>query len=508
MSQKLILAIDQGTTSSRAVLYDPSLKKIDQAQKEFPQYFENAGWVEQDAEEIWESQWWTVKTILRRNKLSAPDISVIGITNQRETVVAWDTVTGKPLTKAIVWQDRRTSAYCSELKQKNLESTVSEKTGLLLDPYFSGTKMHWLLQNNKKVQQAAQKNRLAFGTIDTWLIYKLTGGNKYVTDTSNASRTLLFNIHTLKWDAELLSLFKIPAHTLPQVLDSNAHFGDVALPELKGVPIHGVAGDQQASLFGNRCFKKGELKNTYGTGCFLLKNIGPKYFPPPKGILGTVAWTLDGKTTYAHEGAVMIGGAVIQFLRDGLKILNSANESEAIALKLNSTGAKDVSEVNQKIFFVPAFAGLGTPYWDPHARGLIIGLTRGTTRAHLIRAALESIAFQSVDLCDALTGKGGHFGGKIPRLQVDGGASQNQFLMQFQADVLKSEVHVNLNPEMTALGVAMLASLGAGLTPSIHHLAKLQLEKKIFKPKMKDKIRQQLLLKWHDALNRSKAWAT
>lgn len=491
--KKFILALDQGTTSSRTVLYDTQFIKRDLEQKEFPQYFPNPGWVEHHADEIWESQYKTLKTILGRNKLSTQNIAAIGITNQRETIVAWDKKTGKPLSKAIVWQDRRTTKFCLQLKKNQWESVVSTKTGLLIDPYFSATKMRWMLKNVPAVKKAARTKRLAFGTIDSWLIFKLTGGNVHVTDSSNASRTLLFNIHTLKWDADLLKLFNIPLESLPTVLNSNAHFGTVTIPELSGVEICAVAGDQQASLFGHRCFKSGEMKNTYGTGCFLLKNIGTEYAQPPKGILGTIAWTLNGKTTYAHEGSVMIGGAVIQFLRDGLQLLKTATDSDKLSAELKS---------NDDVYFVPAFAGLGTPHWDPTARGLIIGLTRGTTRAHLIRSALESIAFQSADLCDSL-----HRGRKkIDRLQVDGGASQNNFLMQFQADILGCEIHVNKNYEMTALGIAMLAALGCGLIQSIEDLDKIKLSIKIFKPKMKTALRKSILGKWKNAVARSRNW--
>ncbi|MEO7427266.1 MAG: glycerol kinase GlpK [Fibrobacteria bacterium] len=488
---KFIIALDQGTTSSRAVLYDAKLGKIDQAQKEFTQYFPRPGWVEHDAEEIWESQWDTLRTLLERNRIRPESIAALGITNQREPVVAWDKGSGKPLARAIVWQDRRTADFCRALKRKGAEAGLRRKTGLVLDPYFSATKMHWLLKNDAAVRRAAAEKRLAFGTIDSWLIWKLTGGNRHVTEVGNASRTMLMDLRTLAWEKGLLKLFGVPVGALPRILASDADFGEAVLPGLEGVRIHGVAGDQQASLFGHRCFAKGSLKNTYGTGCFLLRNAGPEYAAPPKGLLGTVAWTLKGKTTYAHEGAVLIGGAVVQFLRDGLKILDHAGESEALAASLTD---------NEGVYFVPAFAGLGTPHWDPDARGLIIGLTRGTTRAHLARAALESIAFQSLDLCRA-------FGGSLKSLNVDGGASANRLLMQFQADITGTEVRVNRSPEVTALGVAMLAGLGCGLIASQRDLLKLDLPLDIFTPAMPAARRKALVERWHRAVARSLAWA-
>ncbi len=486
-----IIALDQGTTSSRSILYNARLEKIDQVQQEFTQHFPRPGWVEHDADEIWESQWETLCTLLARNGAKAGDIAALGITNQRETVVAWDTRTGKPLSRAIVWQDRRTAAFCQALKRKGAEAGVRRKTGLILDPYFSGSKMHWLLKHDPAVRRAAADKRLAFGTVDSWLIWKLTGGNRHVTEVSNASRTLLMDIKARAWDKGLLKLFGVPRESLPEILDSDALFGEAAVPGLEGVKIHGVAGDQQASLFGHRCFASGSLKNTYGTGCFLLRNIGTKYTAPPKGLLGTIAWTLKGKTTYAHEGAVMIGGAVVQFLRDGLKIIDDAAQSETLAASL---------ETNEGVYFVPAFAGLGTPHWDPDARGLIVGLTRGTTRAHLARAALESIAYQSLDLCEA-------FGGKIKSLNVDGGGSRNRLLMQFQADITGAEVRANHSPEVTALGVAMLAALGCGLVKSPQDLLKLDLSLDIFKPAMASATRKALVERWHKAVERSMGWA-
>ncbi|HKP96251.1 MAG TPA: glycerol kinase GlpK [Fibrobacteria bacterium] len=488
---KFIIALDQGTTSSRSILYDSRLRKIDQVQKEFTQHFPEPGWVEHDADGIWDAQWETLRTLLERNGVKAEDVAALGIANQRETVVAWDKLTGKPLARAIVWQDRRTAAFCQALKRKGAEAGVRRKTGLVLDPYFSGSKMHWLLKHDPAVRKAAAGKRLAFGTVDSWLIWKLTGGNRHVTEAGNASRTLLMDVRTLAWDRGLLGLFGVPAGSLPEILASDARFGEAAVPGLEGVPIHGAAGDQQASLFGHRCFAPGSLKNTYGTGCFLLRNVGTRYLAPPKGLLGTVAWTLKGKTTYAHEGAVMVGGAAVQFLRDGLGIIDDAEQSETLAASLAG---------NEGVYFVPAFAGLGTPHWDPDARGLLIGLTRGTTRAHLCRAALESIAYQSLDLCRA-------FGGGIKSLNVDGGASRNRLLMQFQADITGAEVRVNHGHEVTALGVAMLAALGCGLIASQRELLELDLRLDVYKPAMKAAGRKLLVDRWREAVKRSMGWA-
>jgi glycerol kinase len=449
-----------------------------------------------------------LRELLARNRLRAEDIAAIGITNQRETVVAWDKATGKPLARAIVWQDRRTAAFCRTLKKRGLEAAVRRKTGLVLDPYFSGSKMHWLLENDPAVKAAAKAGRLAFGTIDSWLIHKLTGGQRHVTETGNASRTLLMDLKTLAWDKSLLKLFGVPAAALPEILASDANFGACAFPGLEGVAIHGAAGDQQASLFGHRCFAPGSLKNTYGTGCFLLRNAGDKPLPPPKGLLGTVAWTLKGKTTYAHEGAVMAGGAVVQFLRDGLGIIGDAAASESLAASVPDNG---------DVYFVPAFAGLGTPHWDPDARGLLIGLTRGTTRGHIARAALESIAFQSLDLIRAFDAagpaaraaraKGNPRAGRLRAINVDGGASRNNLLMQFQADISGVEVRVNHSAEVTALGAAMLAALGCGLIASQKELLGLDLGLAPFRPAMAASERKRLSERWREAVARSRRWA-
>jgi glycerol kinase len=498
---KYLVALDQGTTSSRSILYSARLEKLDQVQKEFTQHFPRPGWVEHDPEEIWHSQFETLRSLIDRNGIKPSDIAAIGITNQRETVVAWDRETGRPLARAIVWQDRRTAAWCQALRGKGLEPGIRKKTGLVIDPYFSGSKMRWLLANDPKVKQAAADRRLAFGTVDSWLIHKLTGGDRHVIEAGNASRTLLMDLRSRAWDRALLKIFGVPAHALPEILDSDAYFGACVLPGLEGVKIHGAAGDQQASLFGHRCLAPGSRKNTYGTGCFLLKNVGTAYQPPPKGLLGTVAWTLKGKTTYAHEGAVMVAGAAIQFLRDSLGLIAAAPESQALAESLDG---------NDGVFFVPAFAGLGTPHWDPDARGLLVGLTRGTTRAHLARAALEAIAFQSLDLVEAMDpprikgGKGA--AGASKPLNVDGGASQNAFLMQFQADVLGAEVKASDSPEITALGVAMLAGLGCGLIASEKELLRLDLPRRTYKPSLPPARRRRLIAQWRAAVERSKGW--
>ncbi len=460
-------------------------------QQEFTQYFPQSGWVEHDADEIWKSQCETLQTLVIRHSLSAKNVKAVGITNQRETLVAWDKVTGQVLHRAMVWQDRRTTERCQSLKKKGLEAGIRQKTGLLLDPYFSATKAEWLLHHSGKVKASAKAGRLALGTIDSFLAFRLTAGKRHVTEPSNASRTLLFNLHTLDWDASLLRLFNIPRHALPEILASDADFGTIDLPFLRGVKIHGMIGDQQAALFGNRCFGVGDIKSTYGTGCFLLKNMGAKPKLPPRGLLGTVAWSLGGKPTYAHEGSVLIGGAVVQFLRDGLGLLSKASDSEGMAESVQG---------NDGVYFVPAFAGLGTPYWDPNARGLLIGLTRGTSKAHIVRAALESIAFQTEAVFQVFGAN------RRNRFRVDGGGSHNRFLMQFQSDILGARVEVSDNPEATALGAAMLAALGAEET-TMGQLKKMTFPTHAFRPMMKAKEREKLIGFWKKAVARSRGWA-
>lgn len=488
---KPILALDQGTTSSRTLLFGSDFQVLASAQKEITQHYPKPGWVEHDAEEIWESQSQTLKQVARQGGLGAKDFGAIGITNQRETVVAWDKKTGRALAKAIVWQDRRTAETCQAFRRRGLEAMLRRKTGLLFDPYFSATKMAWLLKHDPAVKAAAKAKTLAFGTIDSWLLFRLTGGLRHATDASNASRTALLNLRTLAWDDELLELFGIPHETLPEVLASDHVFGVTDLPFLKGVPICGMIGDQQSALFGHRCFAPGEAKNTYGTGCFLLRQIGDKPLAPPKGLLTTVAWQVQDQVAYAHEGAVMIGGAAIQYLRDSLGLIAHADESESLAESLKS---------NDGVYFVPAFAGLGTPYWDADARGLLIGLTRGTGRAHIARAALEAIAYQSADLVHAFGKRG------IRLLRTDGGASRNRFLMQFQADILGVTVEASSQPEMTALGAAMLAAVGAGLL-SLKRLRGMSWPQIRYKPHWTAAQRKQALAGWRAAVKRGRGWA-
>lgn len=500
-----LLACDAGTTSTRSLIFDLSFKLMASSQKEFKQYTPFASAVEHDANEIWKNQLTTIRSSIRQlnshknlksshSSRGASSISAIGITNQRETIVAWDQATGEPLYHALVWQDQRTSDYCQRMKDQGHEAGIHSRTGLVMDPYFSASKIHWLLTHVPEVIQAHNQGRLCLGTIDSWLIFKLTKGQSHVTDVSNASRTLLMNIHTGDWDPELCALFGVPLESLPEILGNTSHFGVSQIAPLKGVPITGVAGDQQASLFGHRAFLKGDMKNTYGTGCFLLKNIGYQSSVlggerAPQGVLETIAWKLKDRMTYAWEGSVMNGGSAVQFLRDNLGIIKNAKETEALALSLDS---------NEGVYFVPAFAGLGTPHWDSSARGLFIGMTRRTAQAQMARAALEAIAFQSADLMGAMATR--------KSLKVDGGATQNQFLMQFQADILGREVHVNNQSETTALGAAMMASIGAALL-SMKDLKSLRGQSRIYHPQMSPQVRRELLDKWHDALNRSKAWA-
>lgn len=442
--RSFVLSIDQGTTSSRTILFDEGLREVTKAQQEFTQIFPQPGWVEHDAEEIWESQLYTIIEVLR--DVDAKSIAAIGITNQRETVVVWDKHTGKPIHHAIVWQDRRTADICGQLKQQGHEHYIRENTGLVIDAYFSGTKIKWVLDHVPGAREKAQKGDLLCGTIDCWLIWKLTEGRVHATDVTNASRTMLFNIRTLQWDTHLLSVLDIPAAMLPTVKMSHDDFGHAVVKE-HPIPIRGVAGDQQAALFGQQCTQTGMVKNTYGTGCFMLMNIGEQFALSNSGLLTTIAWGLDGRITYALEGSVFIAGAVIQWLRDTLQIISSSAESEDLAKSLES---------NDGVYFVPAFTGLGAPHWDMYARGTITGLTRGTGKAHIARAALEAIAYQTRDVLDAMQRDTGI---PINALRVDGGASANNWLMQFQSDVLQTTVVRPAYLESTALGAAMLAVL-------------------------------------------------
>lgn len=489
-----ILAFDQGTTSSRSIVFDHSGNVVAVDQKEFTQIYPHNGWVEHDPLEIWDTQIETATTALKTAGLSASDISAVGITNQRETTVVWDRKTGEPIHNAIVWQDRRTSQFCNEVRAAH-GGLIRTKTGLEVDAYFSASKVRWLLDNVDGARRRAENGDLAFGTIDTWLIWKLTNGLVHATDVSNASRTMLFNINTLVWDNELLEIFGIPRAILPDVRSSSEIYGGIETPnELHGMRIAGNAGDQQAALFGQGCFLKGSTKNTYGTGCFMLQNTGTAPAESNSRLLSTVAWQVGGVTEYALEGSVFIGGAVIQWLRDSLRIIDSSGEVEALAASTNDNGG---------VYFVPAFAGLGSPHWNQEARGLIIGLTRGTGREHIARAAVESIAFQTADLLEAMHADSG---AKLSELHVDGGAVANDFLMQFQADILQIPVVRPKTTETTALGAAYLAGLAVGFWESKNDLAEHWQIDKIFEPKMSADKTAELKSAWHEAVKRSLNW--
>ena len=490
-----ILALDQGTTSSRAIVFDHDGAIRATAQKEFGQIFPRAGWVEHDPQEIWASQLGVAIEALGRAQLRSTDIAAIGITNQRETTIVWDRETGEPIHNAIVWQDRRTADFCERLKSEGAGPAIQDKTGLLIDAYFSASKIRWLLDTVPGARDKAKAGRLAFGTVDTWLIWKLTDKQQHVTDVSNASRTMLFNIHTLDWDDELLQLFDVPAAMLPRVRSSSEVYGIVSTSlGLEGVPIAGVAGDQQAALFGQMCREPGMSKNTYGTGCFLLQNIGTRPTMSRQRLVTTVAWQVDGRTDYALEGSVFIGGAVVQWIRDGLKFVRSAPEIEQLAATVDDNGG---------VYLVPAFAGLGAPHWDPYARGTIVGITRGTTSAHLARAALESIAYQVADLLDAMRADAGV---ALTELRVDGGAATNDMLMQFQADVLGVPVVRPLVTETTALGAAYLAGLAVGYWSSIAAVTGQWQVDRRFEPRMPQAVATALRERWNAALSRSKGW--
>ncbi len=492
---KYILALDQGTTSSRSILFDRQGKVIAVAQREFGQIYPKPGWVEHDAEEIWKTQLRTAKEVLKKAKISAKDVAGIGITNQRETTVAWDRQTGKPVCNAIVWQDRRTANACDKLKAQGAEAMIRHKTGLVVDAYFSATKLQWMLQHVPEAKALAKQGRLAFGTIDSWLLWKLTDGRVHATDVSNASRTMLYDITRGAWDQELLKLFKIPASVLPEVRPSSGVFGDTQL--LGGsIPVAGIAGDQQAALFGQICTTPGMVKNTYGTGCFMLMHTGTKRIASGNNLLTTVAWQLSGqKMEYAVEGSVFIAGAVVQWLRDGLGIIRQSSEVEALAAQVPDSGG---------VYLVPAFAGLGAPHWDAYARGLIAGITRGTTKAHLARAALEGVAYQVTDILQAMQADAGV---KLKELRVDGGASNNNLLMQFQSDLLGVPVVRPKVTETTALGAAYLAGLGVGFWKNPSEIAKQWKAESHFKPGMKAAERKKLTTGWNKALGRAKKWS-
>ena len=489
-----ILALDQGTTSCRAILFDQNGAIQAVEQQEFTQFYPQPGWVEHDATEIWQTQLAVTKELLRKQNLQATDIAAIGITNQRETTVIWDKNTGIPIANAIVWQDRRTAGICDQLKQDGHESYIREATGLVVDAYFSGTKVKWLLDHTPGARERAQRGELLFGTMDTWLVWNLSGRQLHLTDVSNASRTLLFNIQTLNWDEQLLHLLDIPKAILPEVMPSSHQYGTTA-EKLFGapIPIAGIAGDQQAALFGQVCHSPGMAKNTYGTGCFMLMNTGEELVRSRSGLLTTVAWSLEGKVHYALEGSVFIAGAAIQWLRDGLKIIDESPDSEFFAMKVPSS---------EGVYVVPAFAGLGAPYWDMYARGAIFGLTRGTRKAHLIRATLESLAYQTKDVLEAMEKDAGI---QLKGLRVDGGASANNLLMQFQADILGVPVERPKIIETTALGAAYLAGLGVGVWSPYDLKEKWQLDE-AFEPQMPDNERQKLYRGWQKAVKRTMHW--
>jgi glycerol kinase len=497
---KYILALDQGTTSSRAILFDRAGQVVAVAQREFRQIFPKPGWVEHDAREIWDTQYAVAAEVLKRNGIAAADVEAIGIANQRETTVLWDRKTSQPVANAIVWQDRRTAGHCDDLRAAGLAGKIQKKTGLVLDAYFSGTKLQWLLDNVPGARARADRGELAFGTVDAWLLWKLTGGRVHATDASNASRTLLFNIHTLKWDSELLKLFNIPESVLPEVVPSSGVMGDT-VDALFGAPIEiaGVAGDQQAATFGQACFAPGMAKNTYGTGCFMLMNTGTAAVASRHKLLTTVAWQgphgARSSACYALEGSVFMAGATVQWLRDGLKMIRSADEIEALAASVPDTG---------DVYLVPAFAGLGSPWWDGHARGTLLGMTRGTSHAHIARAALESIALQSADVFGAMALDAGI---NLLELRVDGGACRNNLLMQMQADFLGVPVVRPKVTETTALGAAYLAGMATGFWSGADEVAAQWVVDRRFEPSMKPDARARKAARWQQAVARSREWA-
>ena len=490
---KYLLALDQGTTSSRALVINESGKVVAVAQKEFTQIFPQPGWVEHDPNEIWSSQIGVAADALGQAGASAKDVAAIGITNQRETAVVWDRKTSEPIHNAIVWQDRRTAGICDKMKADGLESMVTKKSGLVIDAYFSGTKVQWLLDNVPGAREKANRGELAFGTIDSWLIWKLTNGAVHVTDESNASRTMLFNIYTRAWDDELLKALNVPRSLLPEVKASSEVYGE-STGILAGVPIAGIAGDQQSALFGQMCTKPGMAKNTYGTGSFMLMNTGTEGVSSKNKLLTTIAWRRAGQTEYALEGSVFVTGAVVQWLRDGLKIIRTAPEVEELATSVPDNGG---------VYLVPGFVGLGAPHWDPYARGTIVGLTRGSTAAHIARAALEGIAYQVADILLAMTADSGV---KLAELRVDGGAAKNNLLMQFQADILGIPVVRPSDTETTALGSAYLAALAVGYYKSLEEVAAHWAMDRTFEPKMSADQRQKLQAEWSKALGRAKGW--
>ena len=489
---KYVLAIDQGTTSSRTILFDHEGNIRSVAQKEFTQIFPKPGWVEHNPQEIWASQATTMTEALTNVNAKGSDIVAVGITNQRETTIVWDAETGEPVYNAIVWQDRRTADYCDELRARGLTDKIRSKTGLILDPYFSGTKVRWILENVPGARERANAGKLRFGTVDSWLVWNLTGGRHHVTDVSNASRTLLFNIHTLEWDDEMLELLGVPRSMLPEVRSSSEIYGYTHARIFSfDVPIAGIAGDQQAALFGQMCTKPGDVKNTYGTGCFLLMNTGEQAITSKNNLLTTIAWKIGDTVNYALEGSIFVGGSVVQWMRDGLKVIASSADSEALATSVADNGG---------VYFVPALTGLGAPHWDPFAKGTITGITRGTTAGHIVRAALEGIAFQTMDIVGAMRSDAGV---SLGDLKVDGGASRNDFLMQFQADVLETNVVRPTCVETTAKGAAYLAGLAVGFWGSVDEIKAQWAIDRTFRPELDASQVGALREGWADAVKRS-----
>jgi glycerol kinase len=493
--EKFILAFDQGTTSSRALLFDHKGNIRSVAQKEFQQFFPKPGWVEHDPNEIWSSQVSVAAEAMSKLGINGLSLQAIGITNQRETAIVWDRKTGQPVYNAIVWQDRRTAPFCDELKDRGLANKIREKTGLVIDAYFSGTKVKWILDHVEGAREKAEKGELAFGTVDSWLVWKLTQGRTHITDITNASRTMLYNINTLDWDDEMLELMGIPKSMLPRVASSSEVYDNTNTTFFASkVPIAGIAGDQQAALFGQMCTEEGMVKNTYGTGCFILLNTGEKPFFSKNNLITTIAWQINGKTTYALEGSIFIAGAVVQWLRDGLKIIKNSSEIEALASQVEDSG---------DLYFVPSFTGMGAPHWDQYARGLMVGISRGTSRAHIARAALEGIAFQAMDVLHVMKLDTGM---KIKELRVDGGASANNLLMQFQADILQTTVIRPKVIETTAMGAAYLAGLATGFWKDTEEIRQQWQPEKQFEPAMPDSKVMTIKRKWADAVKRAKSW--
>jgi glycerol kinase len=493
--KEFILALDQGTTSSRAVIFDRNGLPVASAQKEFTQFYPKPGWVEHDPDEIWSTQAGIALEAITKAGLDSANIAAIGITNQRETTVVWNRKTGKPVYNAIVWQDRRTADFCDKLKSEGLDSKILKKTGLIIDAYFSATKIRWILDNVKDARRLAEDGQLAFGTIDSWLVWNLTRGQLHITDVSNASRTMLFNIHTLKWDEELLRVFNIPSSMLPEVRSSSEIYGNTEGQFATSIPVAGIAGDQQAALFGQMCIEPGMVKNTYGTGCFMMMNIGIKPIESKSKLLTTVAWRIGSDTQYALEGSIFIAGAVVQWLRDGLGIIKSSGDVEKLAAKVKDS---------EGVYFVPAFAGLGAPHWNQYARGTMVGITRGSTSAHIARAALDSIAYQTLEVLLAMQNDSGV---DIRELRVDGGATVNNQLMQFQSDLLQAKVVRPKVTETTALGAAYLAGLAVNYWSNISEIRKQWQIDRTFSPQIEESETLSLIKGWHRAVNAAKSWA-